>query len=107
MKGFKGGMHQMMRQVAQMQNKMKKIQEELANQEFEGVAGGGGVTVKVNGNNELTSVLIQKDVFEAGDPEILQDLFLVAANEALKAAKEASEREMSKVTGGMSLPGLF
>ena len=107
MKGFGGGLQQLMKQANQMQAKMKKIQEELAEQEFEGSAGGGGVSVKVNGGNSLLAVTINPDVMSAGDVEMLQDLIVAAANDALKKAKETSDKEMAKVTGGMNMPGLF
>ena len=106
MKGF-GGMQQLMKQANQMQTRIKKLQEELATQTFQGTSGGGGVTVTVTGNNLLQSVTINPDVFSAGDVEMLQDMIVSATNEALKASKETSEKEMSKITGGMGIPGLF
>lgn len=107
MKGFGGGMQQLMRQANQMQNRIKKIQEEMATKEFEATAGGGAVTVKVTGNNLLAAVSINEDVLKDGDVEILQDLILAATNEALKLAKKTVDDEMAKVTGGMSMPGMF
>ena len=107
MKGFGGGMQQMMKQANQMQSKIKKIQEELATQEFEGTAGGGAVTVKVSGENKVLDVSIKADIMESGDAEMLQDLILIATNEALKTAKETSDKEMNKVTGGFGMPGMF
>lgn len=107
MKGFGGGMQQLMRQANQMQARIKKVQEELATQEFTGTAGGGGVQVKVNGDNHVTMVTINPDVFTSGDVEMLQDLVQAATNEALKLAKETSEKAMAKVTGGLNLPGMF
>lgn len=106
MKGF-GGMQQLMKQANQMQNRIKKLQEELATREFEASSGGNAVTVKVFGNNQLCSVNIQQDVFKSGDAEMLQDLILTATNEALKLAKKTSDEEMAKVTGGLGMPGLF
>ncbi|MBK7844095.1 MAG: YbaB/EbfC family nucleoid-associated protein [Bdellovibrionales bacterium] len=107
MKGFGGGLQQMMRQANQMQARMKKLQEELATREFEGGAGGGAVLVKVNGDNKLLSIQIKPDVVSASDLEMLQDLIVVATNEAIKMAKDTSQQEMSKITGGMNFPGLF
>ena len=69
MKGFGGGMQQLMRQANQMQNRMKKLQEELKEREFEGTAGGGAVTVKVNGDNQLLSVTIQPDAVDKDEVE--------------------------------------
>lgn len=106
MKGF-GGMQQLMKQANQMQTRIKKLQEELASQTFQGTSGGGGVLVTVTGNNQVKTVTINPDVFSAGDAEMLQDMVVAATNEALKAAKETSDKEMSKITGGMGIPGLF
>lgn len=105
MKGF-GGMGQLMKQANQMQMKMKKLQEELALRVYEGSAGGGGVTVKVDGNYQLQDVSIQKDLLQSGDADMIQDLVKLAANEALKTAKETSSQEMGKITGGLNLPGM-
>jgi len=106
MKGF-GGMQQLMKQANQMQAKMKKLQEELALREFEGTSGGGGVRVVATGNNTIKAVTISADVFSAGDVEMLQDMVTSATNDALKNAKETVDKEMSKVTGGLNIPGMF
>ena len=107
MKGFGGGgLQQLMKQANQMQNKMKKVQEELAQRTFEGTAGGGVVTVQVTGDNKVSSITIKPDVMSSGDVEMLQDLIVAATNEALKSAKTTSDQEMQKITGGM-LPGMF
>jgi len=107
MKGFGGSMQQLMRQANQMQSKMKKLQEELATKEFEGGSGGGAVKITVTGAQVVNTVTIDEDVFKSGDVEMLQDLILTAANEALKASKAASDAEMSKITGGFPMPGMF
>lgn len=107
MKGFSGGMAQLMKQANQMQGKMKQAQENLAKQEYEATSGGGAVTVKVNGEYKMVSLTINKDVMEAGDVEMLQDMILSATNEAVKIARETSAKEMEKITGGMNVPGLF
>lgn len=106
MKGF-GGMQQLMKQANQMQAKMKKLQEELALREFDGTSGGGAVKVTVTGNNLVKAVVISPDVFSAGDAEILQDMVASATNDALKNAKTIVDQEMSKVTGGLNVPGMF
>jgi hypothetical protein len=107
MKGF-GGMQQFVRQATQMQNKMKKLQEERAERFFEGSSGGGAVKVTVKGENTLTALVIQEEVFKSGDVEMLQDLILTATNDALKQSKDIRTAEMDKVTGGMGgMPGLF
>lgn len=109
MKGFGGmnGMAGLMKQANQMQMKMKKLQEELATREFTGTAGGGAVTAKVNGENKVLALTINPDVIKSGDAEMLQDLVTAAVNDALKTAKDESSKEMSKITGGMNIPGMF
>jgi DNA-binding YbaB/EbfC family protein len=105
MKGMMGGMAGLMKQANQMQLKMKKLQEELATREFTGTSGGGAVTAKVNGDNKVLSITINPDVVKSGDAEMLQDMVVSAVNDALKSAKETSSQEMSKITGGLNLPG--
>jgi nucleoid-associated protein EbfC len=105
MKGAMGGMAGLMKQANQMQMKMKKVQEELATCEFTGTSGGGAVSAKVNGDNKVLSLTISPEVMKAGDIEMLQDLVTSAVNDALKVAKETSSQEMSKITGGLSIPG--
>lgn len=107
MKGFGGGMAQLMKQANQMQMKMKKVQEELAKAEFEGTSGGGAVKAKVTGDNKLASLTISAEIFKAGDVEMLQDMIVAAVNEGVKLAKDTSSKEMEKITGGMGVPGLF
>lgn len=105
MKNMAGGMAGLMKQANQMQLKMKKLQEELATREFSGTSGGGAITVKVNGDNKLLSLIIDPEVMKASDTEMLQDLLISAVNDAIKTAKETSSQEMSKITGGMNLSG--
>ncbi len=105
MKGMAGGMAGLMKQANQMQMKMKKLQEELATREFTGTSGGGAVTAKVNGDNKVLALTINPEVITSGDAEMLQDMVISAVNDALKTAKDTSSQEMSKITGGMSLPG--
>lgn len=108
MKGFGGGgMAQLMKQANQMQMKMKKMQEDLAQKTFDGTSGGGAVKVTVTGETLLKSVQINADVMKSGDVEMLQDLILTATNEAIKVAKDTSAKEMEKITGGMNIPGMF
>lgn len=105
MKGMAGGMAGLMKQANQMQMKMKKLQEELATREFSGTSGGGAVTAKVNGDNKVLALTINPEVLTTSDAEMLQDMVISAVNDALKTAKDTSSQEMSKITGGMSLPG--
>ena len=106
--GFGGGnMQQLARQAQKLQQQMAKMQEELEAREYEASAGGGMVTVKVSGKKELLSIEIKPEAVDPDDVEMLQDLVLAAVNEALRTANETTEREMGKLTGGLSMPGLF
>ncbi len=97
----------MMKQAQQMQAKMAEIQDALAQKEVEGTSGGGMVTVKMNGQQEVLSVRIDPEVFKEGDQEMLEDLVVAAVNEARRAALDLAKTEMSKVTGGLQMPGMF
>lgn len=107
--GMMGGaqMQQLARQAQKLQQNMEKLQAELDAREFEASSGGGMVNVKVNGKRELLSLAIKPEAVDPDDVEMLQDLVLAAINEAMRQAAETVEREMGKVTGGMSMPGLF
>lgn len=100
-------MNDLVRQAQMMQKKMAKMQEELNSKIVEATAGGGMVTVKVNGAQEIMEIKIEKDVVDPEDVEMLQDLILAAVNDALKRAKDMVQAEMSQLTGGMKIPGLF
>ncbi|WP_338666963.1 YbaB/EbfC family nucleoid-associated protein [Pseudodesulfovibrio methanolicus] len=101
------GMNEMLRQAQIMQRKMTEAQDELKAKEVEASSGGGMVTVKVTGAQEVTEVRIEPSVMESGDVEMLQDLVMTAANEAIKKSKEMMEEAMKGVTGGLSIPGMF
>ncbi len=101
------GMQDMLRQAQLMQKKLAAAQEELKTREVEATSGGGMVTVKATGGQEILSIVIDKSVVEAGDVEMLQDLVLAAVRDALKKAKAMNEEEMGKLTGGMKIPGMF
>lgn len=105
--GGGGGMQALMRQANQMQARMKKLQEELATKEFEGTSGGGAVKVVMAGDYKVKGVVIQPDVFSAGDKDMLQDLMATAFNEAYRVVKTTADQEMAKITGGVSVPGMF
>lgn len=98
---------EMMRQVQILQNKMAKLQEELATRTVEASAGGGMVRVVANGRPAIQALYIEKEVVDPEDVEMLQDLIVAAVNEALTRAKEMTEQEMSKLTGGLKIPGMF
>lgn len=102
-----GNMNNMMKQVQKMQKQMEKMQSELEEKEVEASAGGGAVSVKVNGKKEILDVVIKPEVVDPDDIEMLQDLILAATNEALRKAEEMTNSEMGKITGGMNVPGLF
>jgi DNA-binding YbaB/EbfC family protein len=97
----------MMKQAKIMQKRMMEAQEELKNMEFEASAGGGAVKVKVNGGQEVMEVKIVKEIIDAGDIEMIEDMVMVAVNDALKQSKDEVKNKMSAITGGMSIPGLF
>jgi nucleoid-associated protein EbfC len=101
------GMQDMLRQAQMMQKKMAAVQEDIKNREVEATSGGGMVTVRAKGSQEIVAVTIDKSVMEAGDVEMLQDLVLAAVNDALKKAKGLMEEEMAKITGGFKIPGMF
>lgn len=109
--GFPGmggpNMQQLARQAQKLQQQMAKMQEELEAREFEASAGGGMVTAKVNGAKELIALEIKPEAVDPDDVEMLSDMVLAAVNEALRVAGEVTEREMGKLTGGLSMPGLF
>jgi len=100
-------MNQMMKQVKKMQEQMMKAQEELGGKTVEGSAGGGVVTVTVNGHKKLTNIVIKPEAVDPDDVEMLQDLVLTAVNDAMTKADELANQDMGKFTGGMKIPGLF
>ena len=111
-KGVGGGpqnMDAMMRQVQKMQADMEALQADLDTREYEIKAGGGVVTVKINGKKEILSVKIVPEVIDPDDAETLEDLVVAAVNEAIKRVEDTNSAEMSKITGsmGMGMPGLF
>ena len=103
------GIGDLVRQAQKLQSQMAKVQEEMAAKTVEGSAGGGMVTVIANGKQEVMSIKIDPEVVNPNDIEMLQDLVVAAANDALKKAQEMVTSEMSKLTGGLNLnlPGLF
>lgn len=97
----------LMKQAQKIQSQVSKMQEELGDRTIEASAGGGMVTAVANGRQELVSISIDPQVVDAEDVEMLEDLVVAAVSEALARAGEMAADEMKKVTGGMSLPGLF
>ncbi len=101
------GLGNIMKQAQQMQQKMARMQEELLTREVEASAGGGMVTATVNGAQQLVNLNIEPSVVDPEDVEMLQDLVMAAVNEAVKKSQVMAQEEMSKITGGMNIPGLF
>ena len=100
-------MNAMIRQAQKMQDEISELQEEIEAREFSATAGGGAVQVVVTGKKSIKSLTIQPEVVDPEDIEMLQDLVISAINEAINNVEETTETEMSKITGGVSLPGLF
>lgn len=107
MGGGPSNMQQMLKQAQKMQEDMQNMQAELETREYEVSAGGGVVCVKLNGKREILGVKIAPEVVDPDDIETLEDLIVAAVNEGLNKVTSASEAEMSKITGGMGLPGMF
>ena len=108
-KGMGGAqnMNSMMKQVQKMQEDMATLQADLETREYEVSAGGGMVTVKINGKREILNIDIQPDIVDPDDIETLSDVITAAVNEAIKKVDTTSESEMSKITGGINVPGMF
>ena len=105
MKGIPN-MGNLLKQAQQFQTKIAKLQEELEDRTVEASAGGGMVTVVVNGRQELVSITIEPEVINSDDKEMLQDLILAAINDGLSKAKEMVNEEMGKLTRGLNLPNI-
>jgi len=111
-KGFNpmgGGMNmnQLMKQAQKMQQQMAEMQEELASKTLEVSSGGGAVKVTVSGEKKILDLVISPDVVDPDDVEMLQDLVMSAVNEALRQIEESANSQMSKLTGGLNIPGMF
>jgi hypothetical protein len=95
-----------MKQAQKMQEQMARVQEELANKTVEAAAGGGMVTVTANGRQEILAVKISPEVINPQESAMLEDLVTAAVNEALRSSRELLQEEMTKITGGLRIPGL-
>ncbi len=98
---------QMMAQMRKMQQEMEKVQDELANTSVEGTAGGGVVTVAINGDFRVTKVTLKPDAVDPDDIETLEDLLVVALNDGIGKVQTLSQTKMGRLTGGMKIPGLM
>ncbi|MBW1698716.1 MAG: YbaB/EbfC family nucleoid-associated protein [Deltaproteobacteria bacterium] len=101
------GMGNLMKQAQKLQSRMMKLQEELADKTVESTSGGGMVKVVANGKQQVVSIEIEKEVVDPDDVEMLQDLILAAVNDALSKSQDMVQSEMSKITGGINIPGLM
>ena len=102
MKGFGN----MLKEAQKLQAQLEALREEVAKKKVEATAGGGMVTVEANGNGEIVSIKIEREVINPEDAQMLEDLVLAACNEALRKARELMQAEMGKITGGLRIPGL-
>ncbi len=100
-------MNQMMKQAQQMQAKLSALQNELADREVESSSGGGMIKVKVNGKQEILEISINKECVDPDDIEMLEELVKTAVNQGVKDSQEMVSSAMSKLTGGVNIPGLF
>lgn len=113
-KGFSGSgmnsnknMSSVVKRAQQMQEEMEKVQAEVESKEVTATSGGGMVTVKANGKKEILSVEINPEAVDPDDVETLQDLILVAVNDAIQQADDMMAESMGAITGGLNIPGLF
>jgi len=97
-------LQQLMKQAQQMQEKLQKQMEAMV---VEATAGGGMVSIKMNGQKQLLSIQIEPEVFSGGDKDMLQDLIIAAVNEGIRKVDEALQGQLGSMTGGLKIPGLF
>ncbi|MDD4048024.1 MAG: YbaB/EbfC family nucleoid-associated protein [Clostridia bacterium] len=102
--GGMGNMNKMMKQVKKMQTDMAKVQEEMVEKTVEVTAGGGAVKIVMSGKQEIKEIVMSPEILDPEEVEMLQDLLVVAFNEALKKSQEMVSQEMNKITGGLNLP---
>ncbi|MDE6666250.1 MAG: YbaB/EbfC family nucleoid-associated protein [Ruminococcus sp.] len=107
MGGNAQNMNQMIKQAQKMQDQITELQEDIEEREFSATAGGGAVEVVISGKKNIKSLSIKPEVVDPEDIDMLQDLIISAVNEAINNVESTTEAEMSKITGGVSIPGLF
>lgn len=100
------GLGNLMKEAQKLQAQLEAVREEVAKKKVEATAGGGMVTVEANGNQEIVSIKIDREVISPEDSQMLEDLVLAAVNEALRKARELVAAEMGKLAGGLKIPGL-
>ncbi|MBC7333268.1 MAG: YbaB/EbfC family nucleoid-associated protein [Actinobacteria bacterium] len=98
---------QMLKQAKMVQKQLEVVNQELKNMEFEASSGGGAVRVKVNGQQEVKDIKINREMIGEEDFEMLEDMILVAINDALNQSRQAAKNKLASLTGGLSIPGLF
>ncbi len=103
--GGQAAMQKQMQQMQAMQRKMEELQAEIDEKEVTATAGGGAVSITVNGKRQLTDIVIKPEAVDPDDVEMLQDLIIAAVNEGLRQIEEISSSEMGKLTGGLGIPG--
>lgn len=101
------GLGNILKQAQEMHSKISQLQEEMANKTVEASAGGGMVTLVMNGKQQVLSIRIDPEVVNREDVDMLQDLISAAVNEAIRKSQEMMTEEMKKITGGLSIPGLL
>lgn len=108
-RGMPGGMNQaaMMKQAQKMQQEMMRMQEEMENKTYSATSGGGMVAAEVNGKHEVVSLTVKPEAVDPDDVEMLQDMIMAAVNEAMRTADTEAANNMSRLTGGLNLGGLF
>ena len=105
--GGAGNMQAMLRQAQKMQEEMAEKQAQLEEKEYDIQAGGGVVSVKINGKKEILAIDIKPEIVDPDDVETLSDILVAAVNEAVKKVEAISAEEMQKITGNIGLPGMF
>lgn len=105
--GMPGNMNNLMKQAQRMQRQMEEMQKEMETMEFEGTAGGEAVKVVVTGKKQMVSVELEPEVVDPDDIEMLQDLIVAATNEALRKVEEHQGKQISGISGGINIPGVF
>ncbi|HPF43648.1 MAG TPA: YbaB/EbfC family nucleoid-associated protein [Syntrophomonadaceae bacterium] len=101
-----GSMSKMLKQAKQMQEQISKLQEELEAREIESSSGGGAITLRITGKQQITALKINPDAVDLEDIELLEDMIIAAVNEGIKKSQEMVSSEMARITGGLKIPGL-
>ena len=105
--GGAGNMQAMLRQAQKMQEEMAEKQAQLEEKEYDIQAGGGVVSVKINGKKEILAIDIKPEIVDPDDIEMLQDVIMAAVNEVVRQVEETTNQELGQITSGLSIPGLF